>query len=145
MNSTINTALGKKEERKLLWVVCVSNLYAEADTTAYRGISHPASLSSRVSGYLAHQPIHPGPSSSSVHLYLHPSTPLLSVLVTPITLRSDYTSRPRHRPSACRTGNHTVADLHCASCKASLGWMYIKAPNGEQRYKEGRSHALTSG
>ncbi|KAK8843478.1 hypothetical protein IAR55_007137 [Kwoniella newhampshirensis] len=36
------------------------------------------------------------------------------------------------------TGTHTVADLHCASCNTSLGWMYIKAPNGEQRYKEGR-------
>lgn len=36
------------------------------------------------------------------------------------------------------TGTHTVADLHCASCDTSLGWMYIKAPNGEQRYKEGR-------
>ncbi|KAL1410935.1 hypothetical protein Q8F55_001878 [Vanrija albida] len=36
------------------------------------------------------------------------------------------------------TGKHTVADLHCASCGQELGWMYIKAPNGEQRYKEGR-------
>jgi len=36
------------------------------------------------------------------------------------------------------TGMHTVADLHCASCDSALGWMYIKAPNGEQRYKEGR-------
>ncbi|KGB76105.2 hypothetical protein CNBG_1943 [Cryptococcus deuterogattii R265] len=36
------------------------------------------------------------------------------------------------------TGTHTVADLLCASCKGSLGWMYIKAPNGDQRYKEGR-------
>ncbi|AFR95907.2 hypothetical protein C343_04010 [Cryptococcus neoformans C23] len=36
------------------------------------------------------------------------------------------------------TGTHTVADLLCASCKESLGWMYIKAPNGDQRYKEGR-------
>lgn len=38
----------------------------------------------------------------------------------------------------CRTGKHTVADLHCASCDAEVGWMYIKAPNGEQRYKEGK-------
>lgn len=36
-----------------------------------------------------------------------------------------------------RTGTHTVADLLCAGCNAPLGWMYIKAPNGEQRYKEG--------
>ncbi|ODN75139.1 hypothetical protein L202_06345 [Cryptococcus amylolentus CBS 6039] len=36
------------------------------------------------------------------------------------------------------TGTHTVADLICATCQSSLGWMYIKAPNGEQRYKEGR-------
>lgn len=32
---------------------------------------------------------------------------------------------------------HTVADLMCASCGSPLGWMYIRAPNGEQRYKEG--------
>lgn len=37
-----------------------------------------------------------------------------------------------------RTGTHTVADLLCAGCNAPLGWMYIKAPNGEQRYKEGK-------
>ncbi|GFZ51472.1 hypothetical protein JCM24511_09239 [Saitozyma sp. JCM 24511] len=36
------------------------------------------------------------------------------------------------------TGMHTVADLMCASCGSPLGWMYIRAPNGEQRYKEGR-------
>ncbi|BEJ11822.1 hypothetical protein CspHIS471_0202820 [Cutaneotrichosporon sp. HIS471] len=36
------------------------------------------------------------------------------------------------------TGRHTVADLHCASCDAEVGWMYIKAPTGDQRYKEGR-------
>ncbi|RXK38792.1 hypothetical protein M231_03968 [Tremella mesenterica] len=36
------------------------------------------------------------------------------------------------------TGTHTVADLLCSSCDTSLGWMYIKAPNGDQRYKEGR-------
>lgn len=36
-----------------------------------------------------------------------------------------------------RTGKHVVADLHCAGCNTELGWMYIKAPNGEQRYKEG--------
>lgn len=36
-----------------------------------------------------------------------------------------------------RTGKHTVADLQCAACGGDLGWMYIKAPNGDQRYKEG--------
>ncbi|KAI9636541.1 putative yippee-like protein [Dioszegia hungarica] len=36
------------------------------------------------------------------------------------------------------TGMHTVADLLCASCDTSLGWMYIRAPTGDQRYKEGR-------
>lgn len=34
------------------------------------------------------------------------------------------------------TGLHTVADLMCSTCDASLGWMYIKAPNGDQQYKE---------
>lgn len=35
------------------------------------------------------------------------------------------------------TGLHTVADLLCSTCETSLGWMYIKAPNGDQQYKEG--------
>lgn len=71
MNSTINTSLGKIEERKLLWA-----------EVPHRGFGER------------------------------------------LTTRS--------------TGTHTVADLLCASCKGSLGWMYIKAPNGDQRYKEGR-------
>lgn len=37
------------------------------------------------------------------------------------------------------TGLHTVADLLCSTCDTSLGWVYIKAPNGEQQYKEGES------
>lgn len=36
-----------------------------------------------------------------------------------------------------RTGRHTVADLMCAACGAKLGWMYIKAVNADQKYKEG--------
>lgn len=36
-----------------------------------------------------------------------------------------------------RTGLHTVADLHCASCQHVLGWKYLKTPNSTERYKEG--------
>ncbi|KAL7421397.1 hypothetical protein Q5752_004282 [Cryptotrichosporon argae] len=36
------------------------------------------------------------------------------------------------------TGEHTVADLRCAVCAATLGWYYVRAPTAEQRYKEGR-------
>jgi hypothetical protein len=36
-----------------------------------------------------------------------------------------------------RTGKHVVANLYCAGCNALLGWMYISAPNGHEKYKEG--------
>jgi hypothetical protein len=38
-----------------------------------------------------------------------------------------------------RTGLHTVADLFCTSCDASLGWTYLKAQDRDQVYKEGES------
>lgn len=37
-----------------------------------------------------------------------------------------------------RTGLHTVADLFCTSCDASLGWTYLKAQDRDQVYKEGQ-------
>ncbi|WVR09236.1 hypothetical protein IAU60_006300 [Kwoniella sp. DSM 27419] len=36
------------------------------------------------------------------------------------------------------TGTHTCADLLCASCGTCLGWKYLVAPSGEQKYKESR-------
>lgn len=41
-----------------------------------------------------------------------------------------------------RTGMHTVADLLCMGCqqlgrKTTLGWMYLKAKERDQQYKEG--------
>lgn len=42
-----------------------------------------------------------------------------------------------------RTGLHTVADLFCISCDASLGWTYLKAQDRDQIYKEGISRILT--
>ncbi|CAO1624331.1 unnamed protein product [Jaminaea pallidilutea] len=36
------------------------------------------------------------------------------------------------------TGLHTVADLHCKGCDALVGWTYLKAWEGSQKYKEGR-------
>ncbi|KAH8080233.1 yippee zinc-binding/DNA-binding /Mis18, centromere assembly-domain-containing protein [Filobasidium floriforme] len=36
------------------------------------------------------------------------------------------------------TGLHTVADLFCTSCDASLGWTYLKAQDRDQVYKEGK-------
>ena len=35
------------------------------------------------------------------------------------------------------TGMHTVADLSCLKCSSSLGWVYLKATDREQEYKEG--------
>jgi hypothetical protein len=37
-----------------------------------------------------------------------------------------------------RTGKHVVANLFCVGCDALLGWMYISAPNGHEKYKEGK-------
>ncbi len=36
------------------------------------------------------------------------------------------------------TGQHRVADLHCACCKSLLGWKYERAFEPSQRYKEGK-------
>jgi hypothetical protein len=43
---------------------------------------------------------------------------------------------------------HTVADLLCMGCqqlgrKTTLGWMYIKAKERDQQYKEGGSDVLS--
>ncbi|KAN0061744.1 hypothetical protein ACQY0O_005736 [Thecaphora frezii] len=36
------------------------------------------------------------------------------------------------------TGLHTVADLKCAGCEKSVGWMYVRAWEAAQKYKEGK-------
>ncbi|GKV25553.1 hypothetical protein SLEP1_g34977 [Rubroshorea leprosula] len=36
------------------------------------------------------------------------------------------------------TGLHTVADIHCANCRAVLGWKYERAYEASQKYKEGK-------
>ncbi|CAO1614255.1 unnamed protein product [Parajaminaea phylloscopi] len=36
------------------------------------------------------------------------------------------------------TGMHTVADLKCRGCDALVGWTYLRAWEGSQKYKEGR-------
>ncbi|KAL7083096.1 hypothetical protein ACP275_14G140700 [Erythranthe tilingii] len=36
------------------------------------------------------------------------------------------------------TGMHTVADINCRDCKHVLGWMYVKAYEDSQKYKEGK-------
>ncbi|VDN98299.1 unnamed protein product [Rodentolepis nana] len=36
------------------------------------------------------------------------------------------------------TGQHRVADLHCAGCNSLLGWKYERAFEASQRYKEGK-------
>jgi hypothetical protein len=60
------------------------------------------------------------------------------------TIRVSYTDLftcllPVYRASRyLRTGLHTVADLFCTSCDASLGWTYLKAQDRDQVYKEGQ-------
>jgi len=46
-------------------------------------------------------------------------------------------TRPEPFELISRTGQHVVADLFCVSCDTLLGWMYISAPNGHEKYKEG--------
>lgn len=48
-------------------------------------------------------------------------------------------SQPRAIILKIRTGKHVVADLYCVRCDTLLGWMYISAPNGHEKYKEGIS------
>ncbi|PWN21671.1 yippee-like protein [Microstroma glucosiphilum] len=36
------------------------------------------------------------------------------------------------------TGMHTVADMRCKGCQTVVGWTYLKAWEGSQKYKEGR-------
>lgn len=35
------------------------------------------------------------------------------------------------------TGMHTVADMRCKGCQTVVGWTYLKAWEGSQKYKEG--------
>lgn len=43
---------------------------------------------------------------------------------------------PEDRPMT--TGMHTVRDVMCAKCDATLGWKYEKAFEQAQKYKEGK-------
>lgn len=36
------------------------------------------------------------------------------------------------------TGKHTVCDIYCSDCNNCIGWKYIKAFEGSQKYKEGK-------
>uniref|UniRef100_A0A8C3HFH2 Protein yippee-like n=1 Tax=Chrysemys picta bellii TaxID=8478 RepID=A0A8C3HFH2_CHRPI len=36
------------------------------------------------------------------------------------------------------TGLHAVSDIHCESCKTTLGWKYEQAFESSQKYKEGK-------
>lgn len=38
------------------------------------------------------------------------------------------------------TGMHTIADLSCQGCDTVIGWTYLKAWEGSQKYKEGQFH-----
>eukprot|EP00041_Stephanoeca_diplocostata_P006979 m.96459 g.96459 ORF g.96459 m.96459 type:complete len:120 (-) comp16658_c0_seq1:171-530(-) len=36
------------------------------------------------------------------------------------------------------SGEHTIADVHCVSCHAYLGWKYLRAAEQENEYKIGK-------
>jgi hypothetical protein len=36
------------------------------------------------------------------------------------------------------TGLHTVADISCDVCKWRIGWVYLKSPEINQKYKENK-------
>ncbi|KAK4514108.1 Lanosterol synthase (Oxidosqualene--lanosterol cyclase) [Mucor velutinosus] len=36
------------------------------------------------------------------------------------------------------TGLHTVADISCSVCCGTIGWVYIKSPEMNQKYKENK-------
>lgn len=35
------------------------------------------------------------------------------------------------------TGVYTIADVYCRNCGEALGWMYLRASDPKQKYKEG--------
>ena len=36
------------------------------------------------------------------------------------------------------TGRHVVRDIHCRQCNETVGWMYAKAFEQSEKYKEGK-------
>jgi hypothetical protein len=42
------------------------------------------------------------------------------------------------------TGMHTISNITCKGCEAPLGWVYIKASDPAQKYKEGEHSELMS-
>jgi hypothetical protein len=40
------------------------------------------------------------------------------------------------------SGLHTISNITCKGCDAPLGWVYLKANDPAQRYKEGESSEL---
>ncbi|TMW67435.1 hypothetical protein Poli38472_011055 [Pythium oligandrum] len=46
------------------------------------------------------------------------------------------TGSPRNR--YLMTGMHTICDVHCKCCNATLGWKYLRAMELSQKYKEGK-------
>ncbi|KAI8077911.1 yippee zinc-binding/DNA-binding /Mis18, centromere assembly-domain-containing protein [Gilbertella persicaria] len=47
-------------------------------------------------------------------------------------------SRGQREDRMLLTGTHTVADISCQICRSVIGWIYIKAPAKNQKYKEGK-------
>ena len=42
------------------------------------------------------------------------------------------------------TGMHTISNLACRGCDAPLGWVYLKANDAAQKYKEGGRRNVSS-
>jgi len=36
------------------------------------------------------------------------------------------------------TGRHLIRDIYCESCDEGIGWMYVRAFEADQKYKEGK-------
>ncbi|KAI8996830.1 hypothetical protein BDB01DRAFT_768676 [Pilobolus umbonatus] len=37
-----------------------------------------------------------------------------------------------------RTGDHCISFIYCKGCNEEIGWVYIKAYEQDQKYKEGK-------
>lgn len=51
---------------------------------------------------------------------------------------ANVTQRPP-KLSFLLSGPHRIADVHCASCDARLGWAYRESMSSANKYKEGRA------
>ncbi|KAK1777039.1 yippee zinc-binding/DNA-binding /Mis18, centromere assembly-domain-containing protein [Copromyces sp. CBS 386.78] len=86
--------------------------------------------------YLVSPTAAPGPHTSSSPRLFHHHHQSSPAKKTTEELPNILTEAPESRRLV--TGQHTVADITCAVCGTKLGWKYVDAKEGSQKYKVGK-------